>query len=66
MSRIFLQNLPSWTTKEILNTKFSCFGKITDIKLIKNVSGKGKMCGFIGFYDKKSSIKVLTNGGFFF
>jgi RNA recognition motif-containing protein len=59
MSRIFLSELPSWTTQEILLAKFSNFGTITDIKIFKTNRGKSRNFGFIGFLDKKSADRVI-------
>jgi multiple RNA-binding domain-containing protein 1 len=66
MSRIFLSQLPSWITTEILIAKFSHFGIITDVKIIKNKFGKNKNFGYIGFFDNISVEKAISNSKYCF
>lgn len=58
MSRLFLNELPSWVTESEINIKFYKFGTITDIKIMQKKCGKKRNFGFIGFFDKNSAKKA--------
>lgn len=66
MPRLFLKELPFWVTKEMLISKFSRFGLISDVKIIKNISREKKNIGFIGFIDKNSCKEAVLNSKFIF
>ena len=48
MKKLFVNNLPSSTSEESLQTLFSQFGKVHSLKLVKDLfSGRCKGIGFI-------------------
>src|SRR6056300_1314016 len=63
MSRLFLKDLPKWIGQKEIFSKFSKYGKITDIKIINRME---KNLGFIGFREKNCALKITKKYKFFF
>lgn len=60
-TNLYMKNLDDDITEELIDLKFSEFGKVTNVKIAKDADGKSKGFGFVNFEDPDCAKRALES-----
>lgn len=58
-TNLYVKNLAEDVTEDLLRDKFSRFGKVTSVVIMKNDMGKSKGFGFVNFESPEAAKKAV-------